>query len=86
MRTPKLHNLRDSLSTGQQLASLIKSCRDIMRKHKGLTTDLDRLPMLTWFEEVLRKVDRLRAFQAETAAELGAILPSILDRAFKGEP
>jgi type I restriction enzyme M protein len=34
-------------STGQQLASLIKSCRDIMRKDKGLSGDRDRLPMLT---------------------------------------
>ena len=35
-------------STAQQLASIIKSCRDIMRKDKGLNGDLDRLPMLTW--------------------------------------
>src|SRR5438552_5800707 len=35
-------------STAQQLASLIKSCRDIMRKDNGLSGDLDRLPMLTW--------------------------------------
>jgi len=35
-------------STAQQLASLVKSCRDIMRKDKGLNGDLDRLPMLTW--------------------------------------
>ena len=31
----------------QQLGSLIKSARDIMRKDKGLSGDLDRLPMLT---------------------------------------
>jgi len=30
-------------------------------------------------------VDRLKELQAQTAAELDAILPSILDRAFKGE-
>ena len=35
-------------STAQQLGSLIKSGRDIMRKDKGLNGDLDRLPMLTW--------------------------------------
>ena len=35
-------------TTAQQLGSLIKSARDIMRKDKGLSTDLDRLPMLTW--------------------------------------
>ena len=36
------------LTTTQQLGSLIKSSRDIMRKDKGLSGDLDRLPMLTW--------------------------------------
>jgi hypothetical protein len=30
-------------------------------------------------------VDRLKALQAQTHAELDALLPSILDRAFKGE-
>jgi len=36
------------VTTAQSLGSLIKSCRDIMRKDKGLSTDIDRLPMLTW--------------------------------------
>jgi type I restriction enzyme S subunit len=31
------------------------------------------------------EADVLKRFQAETAAELGALLPAILDRAFKGE-
>ena len=35
-------------TTAQQLGSLIKSARDIMRKDKGLNGDLDRLPLLTW--------------------------------------
>jgi hypothetical protein len=30
-------------------------------------------------------VDALKKLQAETAAELDALLPSILDRAFRGE-
>jgi len=30
-------------------------------------------------------VDRLKDLQAKTAAELDALLPSILDKAFKGE-
>lgn len=36
------------LTTSQQLGTLIKTARDIMRKDKGLNGDLDRLPMLTW--------------------------------------
>lgn len=35
-------------TTAQSLGSLIKSARDIMRKDKGLSGDLDRLPALTW--------------------------------------
>ena len=31
------------------------------------------------------EVDALKRLQAETAAELGALLPAILDRALKGE-
>ena len=30
-------------STAQQLGSIVKSCRDIMRKDKGLNGDIDRL-------------------------------------------
>jgi hypothetical protein len=36
-------------------------------------------------EDLFAKVDALRRLQAETAAELDALLPSILDKAFKGE-
>src|SRR5438132_14037281 len=57
-------------STAQQLASIIKSCRDIMRKDKGLNGDLDRLPMLTWimFVKFLDDTEKLRADEAAMAA------------------
>lgn len=35
-------------TTAQRLSAIIKSCRNIMRKDKGLNGDGDRLPMLTW--------------------------------------
>ncbi len=35
-------------TTAQQLGAIIKSARDIMRKDKGFSGELDRLPMLTW--------------------------------------
>jgi len=31
------------------------------------------------------EVDRLKTLQADTATELDALLPAILDRAFKGD-
>jgi type I restriction enzyme M protein len=56
------------LTTAQSLASTIKSARDIMRKDKGLSGDVDRLPLLTWVL-FLKFLDDLEA-QRETEAQL----------------
>ena len=58
-------------STAQQLGSIIKTCRDIMRKDKGLNGDLDRLPMLTWvlFLKFLDDMERVTAEEKELAGE-----------------
>src|SRR5262245_1375607 len=60
-----------SATTPQQLGSLIKSARDIMRKDKGLNGDLDRLPMLTWimFLKLLDDTERIREEEAVLAGE-----------------
>jgi type I restriction enzyme M protein len=54
------------LTTAQQLGSLIKSARDIMRKDKGLNGDLDRLPLLTWvmFLKFLDDMEQIREQEA----------------------
>ncbi len=36
-----------------------------------------------WFDLLQTKVDALKQLQAETSAELDALLPSVLDKAFK---
>ncbi len=41
--------------------------------------------IVAYLDSLQAKVDRLKALQAQTAAELEALLPSILDKAFKGE-
>ena len=41
--------------------------------------------ILTHLATMREKLDELKRLQAETAAELDALLPSILDKAFKGE-
>ena len=41
--------------------------------------------IVTEFDELQAEVDALKRLQAETSAELDALLPAILDRAFKGE-
>lgn len=38
-----------------------------------------------WFDKMYGQVTALKSLQAETAVELDALLPAILDRAFKGE-
>jgi type I restriction enzyme M protein len=57
------------LTTAQQLSSIIKSARDIMRKDKGLNGDLDRLPMLTWilFLKLLDDSELMREERAKLA-------------------
>src|SRR2546425_13185003 len=54
------------LTTAQQLGSIVKSARDIMRKDKGLNGDLDRLPMLTWvmFLKFLDDMEQIREQEA----------------------
>ena len=41
--------------------------------------------IVTYLDNLQTKVDSLKKMQAETAAELDALLPSVLDRAFKGK-
>lgn len=53
-------------TTAERLGSVIKSCRQIMRKDKGLSGDLDRLPLLTWvmflkFLDDLEQIEESRA-------------------------
>jgi len=38
-----------------------------------------------WFDSLQAEVERLKRLQAATAAELDALLPAIVDKAFKGE-
>jgi type I restriction enzyme S subunit len=50
-----------------------------------------RLPLpeqrriVAYLDDLQANIDQLKSLQAETAAELDALLPSILDRAFRGE-
>lgn len=38
-----------------------------------------------WFDDLYAKVDALKQLQSQTRAEIDALLPSVLDKAFKGE-
>ena len=67
----QLKLLENSQTTAQELNTLIKSARDIMRKDKGLSGELDRIPMLTWimFLKFLDDMEHIRESEAELAGE-----------------
>jgi type I restriction enzyme M protein len=69
--TPRKTKTEAPKSTAQQLGSIIKSTRDIMRKDKGLNGDLDRLPMLTWimFLKFLDDMEDIRAEESKLAGK-----------------
>ena len=53
-------------TTSERLGTVIKSCRKILRKDKGLNGDLDRLPLLTWvmflkFLDDMEQIEESRA-------------------------
>jgi type I restriction enzyme M protein len=59
------------LTTAQRLSSIVKACRDNMRKNKGLNGDLDRLPMLTWimFLKFLDDMEQIREEEAKMSGK-----------------
>jgi len=69
-------------STAQQLASIVKSSRDIMRKDKGLNGDLDRLPMLTWIM-FLKFLDDMEQVRQEEAAVAGKKFRQAIDSPYR---
>jgi len=69
-KTERTKTYEQPVTTTQQLGSLIKSARDIMRKDKGLNGDLDRLPMLTWIM-FLKFLDDMEQVDEEAAKLAG---------------
>lgn len=70
------------LTTAQQLGSLIKSARDIMRKDKGLNGDLDRLPMLTWIM-FLKFLDDMEQVDEESAKLEGKRYKPVIEKPYR---
>ena len=66
MASTQQPKLVSTSNTAQQLGAIIKSARDIMRKDKGLSGELDRLPMLTWvlFLKFLDDMEQIREEEA----------------------
>ncbi len=83
IRTPYLQERIKSRSRGDMIRHLVlREIRDLMIPLPSLQ---EQRRIVAELEPLQAKADRLRKLQAETAAELDALLPSILDSAFKGE-
>jgi type I restriction enzyme M protein len=84
-QTPKAKQSRKTkqpLTTAQQLSSLIKSSRDILRKDKGLNGDVDRLPLLTWVM-FLKFLDDLEIRHEEEAVMDGKPYHPIIEAPYR---
>lgn len=80
-RTPAVWPTLSSASTGTNVRRRRINPSDFLEYRFPLPP----MPVQQRLRNVAEKVDALRALQAETAAELGAMLPAVLDRAFRGE-
>jgi len=80
-RTPSVWPILSAASTGTNVR------RKRLNPADFLSFEMPLPPMSTQLllREVKAKVDALERLQTETAAELDALLPSVLDKAFKGE-
>jgi type I restriction enzyme M protein len=67
----KQRSSKQPVTTAERLGNVIKSCRKIMRKDKGLNGDLDRLPMLTWvmFLKFLDDMEQIEESRAKVRQE-----------------
>jgi len=57
----------------------------LMQKKIPVPPLLEQQRIVAYLYDLQTKVDVLKRIQAETSAELNALLPSVLDKAFKGE-
>ena len=82
LKEKKTRKTKQPLTTAQQLSSLIKSARDILRKDKGLNGDVDRLPLLTWVM-FLKFLDDLEIQHEQEAAMDGKPYHPIIETPYR---
>jgi type I restriction enzyme M protein len=69
-------------TTAQRLATILKSSRDIMRKDKGLSGEIDRIPVLTWIM-FLKFLDDMESMRAEEAKLSGKKFKAAIDSPYR---
>lgn len=56
-----------------------------LEKFEAIDLPIPSYSKQLWFDKLLSKVGEIRKIQSQISAKLHALLPSILDKAFKGE-
>ena len=83
LRTPQVQDHFDSKKTIAAQPKL--ALHRISATELPIPPFIEQRRVVTYLNKLEAKVDGLKELQAHTAAELDALLPSILDKAFKGE-
>ena len=79
---PRRETASTSATTPQRLGSLVKSARQIMRKDRGLSGDLDRLPQLTWLM-FLKFLDDTELLREEEAGLAGSTYRAAIEAPYR---
>jgi type I restriction enzyme S subunit len=85
LKSPALRLQIEHQATGTSLTMKNISKEKVLRLMIPLHSLPEQRRIVAYLDNLQAKVDALKRLQAETAAELDALLPSILDKAFKGE-
>lgn len=83
LSSPDILDQATKAATGS--AQLTVPLRGIRKLKFPLPPLPEQRRIVAYLDNLQTKLDALKQMQAETAAELNALLPSILDKAFKGE-
>jgi type I restriction enzyme S subunit len=85
LKSPALRLQIEHQATGTSLTMKNISKEKVLRLMIPLHSLPEQRHIVAYLDNLQAKVDALKRLQTETAAELDALLPSILDKAFKGE-
>lgn len=86
LRSPQIRAIvRDQMSGTNPNIQKINQQKIFNLPFPTKTSLVDQRRIVEFLDDLQSKVDILKRLQTETAAELDAMLPSILDKAFKGE-
>jgi type I restriction enzyme S subunit len=56
-----------------------------VKRLERITVPVPSIEKQQWFDSLLQKINAIKQHQAETQKQLNALIPAILDKAFKGE-